>query len=236
MAILSSMGTALVTAATGTVGRAIVGALAPRWGLVLQENSAFAAQAEELARSLRQTNRPASVVLADLQDVAATNALLEHAGAAHGPVTLLVNAATAFEVEKESFNEASWARLFGVNVQAPWQLARCFAAALPPQANGAIVNIADRRLWPRDPCASTYELSQAALCSATETMARAYAPRVRVNAVGPGKTIASGISVGATQTEMPLTNPSAADAIARAVLYLATAGNITGQVIAVHAS
>ena len=108
-----------------------------------------------------------------------------------------------------------------------------FAAALPADAHGAIVNLVDRRLWQNEPAARTYELSQAALWCATETLARAYAPRVRVNAVGPPKAVASGMAAGAGRRDMPLAGSAAPDTIAKAVLYLATAAAVTGQMIAI---
>jgi len=149
-------------------------------------------------------------------------------------LSLLVNAATHFETDRGSFDAAAWERIFAVNLRAPWQLGEAFAAALPAQAEGAIVNILDRRLWQQAPGARLYELTQAALAAASETMARAYAPRIRVNGVGPPRAVASGMGIDAGREDMPLALASAPDAIARAVVYLASANNVTGQVIAIE--
>jgi NAD(P)-dependent dehydrogenase (short-subunit alcohol dehydrogenase family) len=228
-----SEGTALITAAAGRIGRAVADRLAPRWAIVLQESEEFLSEAEELAQRLRAAGGRAATIAADLGDVAATGMLVARAIATAGPVTLLVNAATHFDVECGGFDTRSWADHFAVNLRAPCQLAYAFAAALPAAARGAIVNLVDRRLWQTEPAARTYELSQAALWSATETLARTYAPQVRVNAVGPPKAVASGTPAGAGRRGMPLTDSAAPEAIAKAVLYLATAVNVTGQMIAI---
>jgi short-subunit dehydrogenase len=148
-------------------------------------------------------------------------------------VTLLVNAATQFGTDRSTFDAPAWTDHFAVNLRAPCQLADGFAAALPAGACGAIVNLVDRRLWQNEPAARTYELSQAALWCATETLARAYAPHVRVNAVGPAKAIASHGAAGTGRRGMPLAGAAAPETIAKAVAYLAAAANITGQMIAI---
>jgi NAD(P)-dependent dehydrogenase (short-subunit alcohol dehydrogenase family) len=233
MAAQSCEGTVLITAAADRIGRAIAHRLAPCWTIVLQESREFLPEAEELARRLRAAGARAAVIATDLEDVEATGRLVERAAAAAGPVTLLVNAATQFGADRGSFDALAWTSHFAVNLRAPCQLADAFAAALPPGSGGAIVNLVDRRLWQNAPAARTYELSQAALWSATETLARAYAPAVRVNAVGPAKAIAAHGAAGSRRRGMPLAGAAAALTIAKAVAYLATAANITGQMIAV---
>lgn len=235
MAAQSCGGKALITAGASGIGRAIADRLAPRWAIVLHESPEFFAEAEDLAQRLRAAGGCAAVVDADLGDVAATDMLIERAAAAEGgPVSLLVNAATHIGTDCSSFDALFWAAHFAVNLRAPCQLADRFAAAVPAGAHGAIVNLVDRRLWQNVPGARTYELSQSALWAATETLARAYAPRVRVNAVGPPKAIASTMAAGAGRRGMPLANSAAPDTIAKAVLYLASAANVTGQMIAIE--
>ena len=78
---------------------------------------------------------------------------------------------------------------------------------------------------------------KAALFSATQTMAQALAPRIRVNAIGPGPTLSNvrqGDDDFAKQSSaVPLGHGGTPDEIADAVLFLAQAGSVTGQMIAV---
>jgi hypothetical protein len=123
-----------------------------------------------------------------------------------------------------------------VNLRAPVFLASAFAAQLPPDAAGAVVNILDQRVWKLTPQFFSYTLAKAALHTATVTMAQALAPQVRVNAVGPGPTLMSARQDPAAFARqvagLPLgTGPTPED-IAEAVLMLAEARPVTGQMIA----
>ena len=89
------------------------------------------------------------------------------------------------------FDWHGWDRHFAIHLKAPVLLAREFARALPADREGLIVNIIDQRVWRPTPRYFSYALSKSALWDATVTMAQALAPRVRVNAIGPGPTIKS---------------------------------------------
>ena len=88
-----------------------------------------------------------------------------------------------------------------------------------------------------DPRFFSYALSRNGLWWATRTLAQALAPRIRVNGVGPGPTLASihqtGAEFAAEQAAMPLGHGSSPQDIAEAVLYLVGARSVTGQMIAV---
>ncbi|MBX9874449.1 MAG: SDR family oxidoreductase, partial [Beijerinckiaceae bacterium] len=104
---------------------------------------------------------------------------------------------------------------------------------------GAIVNIIDQRVWKLTPQYYSYTLTKAALLTATTTMAQALAPRIRVNAVGPGPTLPNPHD-GPEAMEQEaagtlLRHKIDASEIAEAVLYLARARSVTGQMIAVDA-
>jgi len=58
-------------------------------------------------------------------------------------------------------------------------------------SNGLIVNIIDQRVKRLNPNFFSYTLSKSALWTATQTMAQSFAPQVRVNAIGPGPTLAN---------------------------------------------
>jgi len=122
------------------------------------------------------------------------------------------------------------------NRRAPVRLAQLFAEALPAQANGLIVNLIDQRVWKLNPQFFTYTLSKSALWTATQTLAQALSPRIRVNAIAPGPTLASvHQSEAEFEAERAATltgRGSDPGEIVRALRYLIAAHSVTGQMIA----
>ncbi|WP_332697338.1 SDR family oxidoreductase [Bosea sp. (in: a-proteobacteria)] len=231
---------ALVTGGARRIGRAIVERLADAGYAVAIHCNESRAEAEALAALIREGGGQAAVVTADLADAAAVDGVLPAAEAALGPVTLLVNNASSFLVDDvRTLEVLRWNRQFSVNLRAPSVLAGAMANRLPEDRPGAIVNIIDQRVWKLTPQYYSYTLTKAALLTATTTMAQALAPRIRVNAVGPGPTFANphdGEKLLATEAQGTVLNRKVeARDIADAVLYLARAEAITGQMIAVDA-
>jgi NAD(P)-dependent dehydrogenase (short-subunit alcohol dehydrogenase family) len=128
-------------------------------------------------------------------------------------------------------------RQLSIDLRAPVVLARDFAARFPEDLEGAIINIIDQRVWRLTPRYFTYTLAKSALWTATRTMAQAFAPRIRVNAVGPGPVFPSanygeeGFEIEARG--VPLHRAADVSGIVDAVIYLAHARSVTGQMIAV---
>jgi NAD(P)-dependent dehydrogenase (short-subunit alcohol dehydrogenase family) len=95
----------------------------------------------------------------------------------------------------------------------------------------------DQRVWRPNPQFFSYSLSKAALWHATQTMAQALAPRIRVNAIGPGPTLPSIHQVpGEFEAEAAgtlLQQPVDPEEMGRALRYLIDAASVTGQMIAV---
>jgi NAD(P)-dependent dehydrogenase (short-subunit alcohol dehydrogenase family) len=178
------------------------------------------------------------VVQADLADAGQVARILPEAAAALGPVTLLVNNASLFEPDEvERLDPEGWDAHFAVNLRAPAFLARDFARSLPADRRGAIVNIIDQRVWKPTPLFFSYGLTKSGLWAATRTMAQALAPKIRVNAVGPGPTLKaarqSESDFGRQRAALLLGHGPEPDDIADAVLFLAEARSITGQMLAV---
>ena len=128
-------------------------------------------------------------------------------------------------------------RQMAINLRAPLLLAQGFAARLPPGAEGAIVNVIDQRVWRLTPHYFTYTLTKSALWAATRTMAQAFAPKIRVNAVGPGPVLPNQklgeVEFAAEVAGVPLGRPADLSEVVDAVMYLARARTVTGQMIAV---
>ena len=233
----SSPGTALVTGAADRIGAAIAKALArDGWRVVVHFRSS-AAQADDTIAQIRADGGEATAVQADLANRSERAALVSGAAKAFGPLTLLVNNASTFERDSaRDIDEALWDAHFAVHAEAPAFLARDFAAQLPAGIHGNIVNIVDERVLDLSPAFFSYTLSKSVLWTMTRTLAQSLAPNIRVNAIGPGPTIAPpGVSPDGyrrRQAELPLGRGASPDEIATAVLTIVNTPMLTGQMLA----
>ena len=229
--------TALVTGAAQRIGRIIVEDLAAHEFAVAIHANHSLEKAEELAAELRHKGRTAVAVQAELTDTGQTAALLEQAAGAIGPIGLLVNNASVFRHDTvQHFDSAIWEEHFAVHVRAPSMLAAAFAQQLPEEATGLVVNIIDQRVWSLNPRFYSYTLSKSALWTATQTMAQALAPHVRVNGIGPGPSMPSSRqSMDDFQAQINaliLKIGPQPEEFGRTIRFLFDTPSITGQMIA----
>jgi NAD(P)-dependent dehydrogenase (short-subunit alcohol dehydrogenase family) len=231
---------ALVTGAGKRIGSDIARRLAREgWRLALLAR-ASSEGARALAAEIVAGGGEAHAFSVDLADPEAGAAAFAEIAAALGPIELLVNNAAMFEADSiGALDLFLWRRQFAIDLEAPVFLAAAFAAALPGDREGAIVNIIDQRVLRLTPQYLSYTLAKAALWTATQTLAQALAPRIRVNAIGPGPTYPSvkqgeaGLALEAAGAL--LGRQIRGEEIADAVAYLAGARNVTGQLICVDA-
>lgn len=231
-------GVALVTGGAKRIGLAITQALAREGFAVAIHVHDSQAEGERLAGDIRAGGGRACVVAGELSDPAVPARLVAEAVAALGPLTLLVNNASLFEPDGiGALDVGLWERHFAINLRAPVLLVDAFAAQMPVHGEGAVVNIVDQRVLRPVPHFLSYGLSKSALADATVTLAQALAPRIRVNAVGPGPTLANTRQAAEDFAKqagaIPLGRAVQPDEIAEAVIYLARARSVTGQMIAV---
>lgn len=232
-------GPALVTGATRRIGLAIAEGLArEERPVVLHCSPRSVEEAERAADAIRARGGRAAVLVADLAVAREVEGLVGAAASAFGPLTLLVNNASIFEIDYAvDFGLDLYERHMAINLRAPLMLSRDFAAAAPGGSEGAIVNILDQRVWRLTPLYFSYTLSKSALWTATRTMAQAFAPRIRVNAVGPGPVFPNA-ALGEREFEaeargVPLAHAVNVSGVVDAVIYLSRARSVTGQMIAV---
>ena len=229
-------GAALVTGAGKRIGLAIALDLA-RGGFDIAVHCGRSRDAaEETAAAITALGRRAAVVQADLQAEAEVRTLIDRAVTGVGRLSLLVNNASVFEEDRiQSLSRELWDRQVQTNLYAPLVLAQAFAAQAPD--GSCIVNLLDQRVWKPTPQFFSYSVSKAGLWFATRTLAQALAPAIRVNAVGPGPTLPSihqsAEDFAAEARNIPLQRRATPDEIAAAVLWLANAPSVTGQMIAV---
>jgi NAD(P)-dependent dehydrogenase (short-subunit alcohol dehydrogenase family) len=229
---------ALVTGAAKRLGRAIALDLAHHgWDIAVHFNSSES-EAQQTAEEIRATGRRAALLKADLSSEDDTGRLIARATEALGPIGTLINSASIFEPDDWSTStQETWDRHLAVNLRAPFVLSQALARALPENSNGAIVNIIDQRVLKPTPQFLSYSVSKAALYWLNTTLAQALAPRIRVNAVGPGPTMINARQSQAhfrRQREATvLGNGAEPQDICDAVRYLVTASAVTGEMIAV---
>jgi len=228
---------ALVTGAAKRIGRAIAEDLvADGFSVAIHANGSLA-EAVSFAAELRQKGHQAVAIKADLANVDETEELVGKACEALGPLDLLVNNASIFlEDSLRKFDARVWDEHFAVHVRAPSILAAKFAEQLPETAEGLIVNIIDQRVWALRPSFYSYTLSKSALWTATQTMAQALAPRIRVNAIGPGPSMPSERQLQedfqAQVSALILKRGPELKEFGRTIRFLFETPSITGQMIA----
>jgi NAD(P)-dependent dehydrogenase (short-subunit alcohol dehydrogenase family) len=228
--------TALVTGGARRIGRAIVEDLAAAgWAVAIHFNHSGAA-AQALAADLVAGGGRAVAIGGDLADLAAPAAILAAAEAALGPVGLLVNSASVFVPDRYgALDGAVFERQMRVNLVAPLLLQDAFAARLPADEDGLVVHIADQRVLKPVPEHVSYALSKTALVAATRTAAQALAPRIRVNAIGPGPTLKAEAQTEAEfrgQVEaVPLRRGPGLDEFGRLIRAMVALPSMTGQFV-----
>lgn len=227
----------LITGAAHRIGRTVALALAKDgWGVAVHYNHSFEA-AQRLVDEIEAVGGRAVALPADLAKEDDVWTLVPSAVEALGPLGALINNASLFEHDTPmTTTRASWDAHMETNLRAPFVLTQSFAAQLPEDSDGAVINIIDQRVWNLTPHFTTYTLSKAGLWTLTQTLGMALAPRIRVNAVGPGPTLPSPRQsqeqFDRQCDSMPLKRGTTPEEVADAVRFLINAPAMTGQMIA----
>ncbi len=229
--------TALITGAARRIGRAIALDFARTgWNVALHYRSSRQ-DVDEVVAEIAANGGTAVAFAADLANFAALDALMAEVVGRLGPVTCLVNNASEFQKDTvENVDEATWDTHLDVNLKAPVFLAQAMFRHLPADCDGNIINIIDQRVWKLTPDFFSYTISKAGLWTATRTLAQGLAPRVRVNAIGPGPVLRSIHQTEAefaaeAQSTLLKTGPTPEE-IAAAVRFILSSPSMTGQMIA----
>jgi NAD(P)-dependent dehydrogenase (short-subunit alcohol dehydrogenase family) len=232
---MSERGWALVTGAARRIGRELALTAARAGYDIVVHHRESAADAAETVALIEALGRRAQAVGAELTDAVACRELV---GAAPGALSLLVNCASLFDDDRiETLTAPGWDAAMATNVRAPVLLAQAFATALPAGQDGLIVNIIDQRVLRPTPQFFSYAVSKSALWTATQMLAQALAPRIRVNAIAPGPTLPSihqsPEAFKAEAAAVILGHGATPQEIGAALAYLIDACSVTGQMIAV---
>jgi NAD(P)-dependent dehydrogenase (short-subunit alcohol dehydrogenase family) len=227
---------AFVTGGAVRIGREIALKLAASGFSVAIQYNKSKDKAEECVSTIRKTGGAAGCFQAALGDEAQLRDLIPSVVDSLGPVTCVVNNAAHFQDDRlQTLTADSWDSHMAVNLRAPVFLSQAFAAQLPESATGNIINIIDQRVLRPNPLYFSYALSKAALWAATKTMAQALAPRIRVNAIGPGPALGniyqSEEDFEQERDSTLLGRGTSPEEIASAVLFVLRMPAMTGQMI-----
>ncbi len=231
--------TALVTGGAIRVGRAIALALGEAgWSVAVHYRNSDA-EASEVVRQLEDLGTAGVALEADLSEVSAAERLISDAVKALGHLDLLVNSAAIFpRHDPYTVSAAEWDHLFAVNLRAPFFCAREAAGHMAAARGGSIVNLIDTGADEAWPGYVPYVATKAGLASVTRGLARAFAPTVRVNGVAPGPVLLPAGEDSETYQARAaertvLGRVGSPRDVAEAVLYLADATYVTGEIIRV---
>ena len=228
---------ALVTGGAQRLGKAIALQLA-RLGFDVGIHFHTSADlAADTQREIAALGRRSVVVPGNLAHEDAVRLLIPDAARQLGPIGVLVNNASRFD--RDEWHDATretWDAHIEPNLRAPFVLMQDFARSLPETAEGVVINMIDQRVWSLTPHFVSYTVSKAALWALTQSMALALAPRIRVNAIGPGPALPSARqSQGQFEKQsasVPLGHGTSGTEVARAVSAILSLPAMTGQMIA----
>lgn len=238
---------ALVTGAQQGIGAAIALALASEGADVAVNWLDNQADAEAVAKGVREKGRRAALVKADVGKLSEIEAMVAEAARQLGPIDILVNNAGVYpRVKFLEMRESDWDYLIDINLKgglfAAQAVARALVAANKP---GAIINLSSQAI--RGAVRGVhYSASKGGVVSMTRAMALELAPHnIRVNAIAPGTTDTAQPRYGNTDAELvemaktsiplggKLLTP---DQVAQTAVFLASdeANAVTGQVLHVN--
>ena len=228
---------ALVTGGARRLGRAIALELAGNGFDIALHYHGSRTEAEATQADIVALGRRVVLLAADLADERQVVGLVPTAVAALGAVGVLVNNASRFERDEwHDVTRESWDAHLEPNLRAPFVLIQDFARALPAEAEGAVINMIDERVWSLTPHFVSYTLSKVALWGLTQTMALALAPRIRVNGIGPGPALPNSRQTEAQflrqAASVPLGRRTDPAEVARAAVAILSLPAMTGQMIA----
>lgn len=229
----------LVTGAARRLGREIALTLARQGWDVAVHCRISRVEAVSTVDEIRALGRRAEVFTADLSDEQATRELVPRILSAFGRIDAVVNSASTFEYDRaDTFTYAMLEKHTRANVAPAIVLSQALAEHVKArQGEGAVVNLLDQKLWNPNPDFLSYTLSKAALESATQLLALALAPAVRVVGVAPGLTLTSEWLKGEKFEQLhklsPLGRSSSPEDVAATVAFALANRSMTGTTLLV---
>lgn len=224
----------LITGGVRRLGRAFALALAEAGDDIVVTTRNEDAESSEILHLLSQSGGRYAVFPCDVTVPADVTRVVAEAAGFLGGLDLVINNAGMFEAAPlEDLTPEQWDALYATNTRGPFLVAQAALPHLRQSTHGKILNIGSlggMRPWVTH---GHYCASKAALHMLTQTMAKAWAPEVSVNAIAPGMIQFPG-EPERLAAKTPMERDGAPEDVVAAVLFFADAPRfITGQVLAV---
>jgi len=228
----------LITAASKRIGKCLAETLAKQGYYIYLHYHTARQGAEDTLQIIQSNGGDGTLIQCDLGDYKEVENLLSHCDNPDYPLRHVINNASQFIDDSIfDFTEHSFASHQNVNLRTPMQLARALYNMIPTGDKGSVINIIDSKVFALNPDFYSYSLSKYALLGATEMMAQAFGPKLRVNGIAPGLTLISS-SQSPQNFELAshlnfIGQPLNVEDIAETALLLLTAPSINGTTIPV---
>lgn len=234
---------ALITGGGTGVGRATTLQLAERGFDVAINYSRSQDEAEQTATIVREMGRQAITIACNVSDDGQVRNMVDRCQREFGRLDAVVNNAGMTHFVKhsdlEEMTESKWDEILAVNLKGPFFVSRAAIPLLRASGGGSIVNVASVAGIAGSGSSIAYAASKGGLITMTKSLAKAFAPEIRVNAVCPGPIISRWLEgheemIEASLKLTPLRRASTTDDVADAIIFLTCdASMMTGQALVV---
>jgi len=233
---------AIVTGGGTGIGKSTSILLASKGFKVVVNYSRSAKEAEETCGEIIKLGGEAIPYKANISDDKAVKEMAQKCSGMFGGIDVLVNnAGTTHFIDHndlDALTDQVWDDIFSVNMKGTFYACRAVMPELK-KSRGNIVNVTSVAGLAGNGSSIPYAMSKAALNCMTKSLAKAFAPEVRVNAVAPGPVLTRWLAPHPKMIEQslsltPLKRAATGDDIAAAIVFLATGTNLmTGQIMVV---
>ncbi len=233
--------TALVTGAATGIGRATATMLAAAGARVMVNHLRQAAAAAEVVATIRAGGGHAASFEADVTRATAVADLVRETETAFGPIDILVN--NAGVIQEKPFvetTEADWDFVVGTDLKGVFLCCRAVLPGMVARGSGCVINVASELGYLGRALYAPYCAAKAGVIGLTRSLAREFAPAIRVNAIAPGPIDTPMLSIEhmseamiAKEKDIPARRVGTPDEIAGTALFLASdlASFYYGQVL-----
>ncbi len=227
---------ALVTGAGHRVGKEFAIALGKRGYDIAVHFHSASRQSAETVRTISAGGVRAESFEQDLVSAEGPALLVQSVIDRMSRIDVVINSAAVMKrTPVDEVTVEQWDDIFALNLRAPFFIARAAASAMT--SGGVIINISDLAAFETWPAYIPHAISKAGVVKMTESLAKVFAPKIRVNAIAPGAILLpddwdkdQAERFAATTPLQRIGDPS--DAVA-AMLYLLDAEFVTGETIVV---
>ena len=221
---------ALVTGSATGIGRAIAEALAASGASVALNHCHQAAEVAGVAAGITATGAVALSFDADVTDAQAVEQMVAQIEIALGPIDILVNnAGILLEKPFLQIAEAEWDRVIAVDLKSVFLCSQAVLRRMVVRGSGCIINIASELAYLGRAEFSAYCAAKAGVIGLTKSLAREFAPAIRVNGIAPGPTETAMLSLElisaawrAKELAIPAARAAAPAEIASTAVFLAS--------------